>query len=147
MAGNKYWTPKTNNVDDVLAEDFNNAFDNIKNDIGNIEIALDNKIDNNSLGFILTNGTNKKSIDYDGISGDAVFNIDMASGSLTNCSMGQIEILEYWDSNTNRYVNVQTKIDNINADIAVINNNIGNIETALDNIIAIQNSLIGGGTA
>jgi hypothetical protein len=38
---NKYWTPKTDNVDDILAEDFNNAFAGIEADMGDIETALD----------------------------------------------------------------------------------------------------------
>ena len=38
---NKYWTPKTDNVDDILAEDFNNAFAEIESDMGDVETALD----------------------------------------------------------------------------------------------------------
>ena len=35
MLENKYWTPKTDNVDDIVAEDFNNAFYTIENDVKN----------------------------------------------------------------------------------------------------------------
>ena len=44
----KYWTEKQNNVDDILAEDFNSAFDNIAQDITNAlteATALSDKID------------------------------------------------------------------------------------------------------
>lgn len=44
----KYWTEKQNNVDDILAEDFNSAFDNIAQDITNAlteAAALSDKID------------------------------------------------------------------------------------------------------
>ena len=33
---NKYWTDKTDNGDDVLANDFNNAFDKISKDVAKI---------------------------------------------------------------------------------------------------------------
>ena len=51
-----------------------------------------------------------------------------------------------WENKVNGvdYVDA-TDINSIAQAVIAIENNIGNIESALDSIIAIQNSLIGGG--
>lgn len=61
--------------------------------------------------------------------------INMEGGSLTNAGGVFSDCLYYYDNNG--YVNVKIIIDEITS-------NIGDIDTALDEIIAIQNSLIGG---
>ena len=99
-------------------------------EVNELRESVANKIENNSLGFVLGNGSDKTEISYDGINPDVPFNINMRNGELRGCGEGEFEFLKYWDFEKGESVYVHETI--------------GNIETALNNIIAIQNRLIGG---
>lgn len=100
-----------------------------------------NSVLENILGgcLVLDGGNGQKLyLYYDGISVvGGVSNLDLGGGCLENCTSANIEVLQYLNFDTGKWVNVQAAINGLNT-------NIGDIETALDNIIAIQSSLIGG---
>ena len=45
----KYWTPKTDNVDDVTADIFNKAFEEIETDVSKVEEELMDKVNKNEV--------------------------------------------------------------------------------------------------
>ena len=112
----KYWINKTDGTDSVLAEDFNRAFEKVSQDI-------DTKVDK---------------IDGKGLSTEDYTTAEKEKLSgLANYDDTQIKS----DIQTQ-----QNEIDNLNNRISSVEVSIGDIDTALDGIIAIQNKLIGGGT-
>lgn len=80
----------------------------------------------------------KMRIYYDAIdaSPNCTLNLNLGGGSIENCTDAKIEGLRFLDTTGNMV--------DLSSVISGLNDQLGNIETALDNIIAIQTSLIGG---
>lgn len=123
----KYWTPKTDDVDDITADIFNEAFPKIEAD-------MENKVGKEEGKGLSTN-------DFTDEYKEKVETTEI----LATENQDRIIALEAWvgDMESNIYAlqddnNLQTER------IETLETNIGDIETALDNIIAIQNRFMGG---
>lgn len=69
-------------------------------------------------------------------------NIDAVSNSMFSGFSSDLD--QRTSNNTNAINGINLTLDGINDDIAAINDDMGNIDSALDAIIAMQESIIGG---
>ena len=121
------WIDKQDGIDDILAEDINS--------IANAVIETQKEI--NKIVIDQTYSPTSKNAQ----SGKAVAEAVAKSGGGTT----DYELLDNKPQINGIELNGNLTAEELSlVDKATFDNNIGNIETALDNIIAIQNELIGG---
>ena len=121
------WADKQDGIDDILAEDINS--------IANAVIETQEEI--NKIVIDQTYAPTSENAQ----SGNAVAEAVAKSGGGTT----DYELLDNKPQINGIELNGNLTAEELSlVDKATFDNNIGNIETALDNIIAIQNELIGG---
>ena len=111
------WVDKQNGVDDILAEDVNMLAHAIKyseNEIDRLDVQMGN------IGTALDTKAKQSDI-----------------GDISQLPTGSENVVAEMNE-------LYTMIDNNQSDITSLQSQMGDVETALDNIIEIQNTLIGG---